>query len=125
MRPDRFRAVAGLSVPYRPRGPDRPTTEMPKTDGEITQGRSDCPDEGNRAFEAKSKLGQLLDWVGAGEKIIITRRGKAVSRMISADAVFDRERARGAAARIRARRRGMNRTAVLLGVPNARIASNE
>ncbi|HEY7580948.1 MAG TPA: type II toxin-antitoxin system prevent-host-death family antitoxin [Acetobacteraceae bacterium] len=59
------------------------------------------------AFEAKSKLGQLLDWVEAGEEIIITRRGKAVARMVSADAVFDRERARGAAARIRARRRGM------------------
>ena len=42
------------------------------------------------AFEAKSKLGQLLDWVEAGEEIIITRRGKAVARMISADAVFDR-----------------------------------
>jgi prevent-host-death family protein len=42
-------------------------------------------------FEAKSKLGQLLDWVEAGEEIIITRRGKAVARMISADAVFDRE----------------------------------
>ena len=32
MRPDRFRAVAGLSVPYRPRSPVRPTTVMPKTD---------------------------------------------------------------------------------------------
>ncbi len=58
------------------------------------------------AFEAKSKLGQLLDWVEAGEEVIITRRGKAVARMVSADTVFDRERAHGAAARIRARRRG-------------------
>ena len=33
------------------------------------------------AFEAKSKLGQLLDWVEAGEEIIITRRGKAVARI--------------------------------------------
>ena len=31
MRPDRFRAVAGLSVPYRPRGRTRPTTVMPRT----------------------------------------------------------------------------------------------
>ena len=31
MRPDRFRAVAGLSVPYRPRGRSRPTTVMPRT----------------------------------------------------------------------------------------------
>ena len=31
MRPDRFRAVIGLSVPFRPRGAVRPTTVMPKT----------------------------------------------------------------------------------------------
>ena len=59
------------------------------------------------AFEAKSKLGQLLDWVEAGEDIIITRRGKAVARLTSPDQAFDRARAQGAAARIRARRRGV------------------
>ena len=59
------------------------------------------------AFEAKNKLGQLLDWVEAGEEIIITRRGKAVARLVSPHAAFDAERARAAAARIRARRRGM------------------
>src|SRR4029077_7632441 len=32
LRPDRFRAVIGLSVPYRSRGPVRPTTVMPQTD---------------------------------------------------------------------------------------------
>ena len=32
MRPDRFRAVVGLSVPFRPRPPVRPTTTMPQTD---------------------------------------------------------------------------------------------
>src|SRR5437867_11144837 len=31
LRPDRFRAVIGLSVPYRPRGRLRPTTVMPQT----------------------------------------------------------------------------------------------
>jgi pimeloyl-ACP methyl ester carboxylesterase len=31
LRPDRFRAVIGLSVPFRPRGPTRPTTVMPQT----------------------------------------------------------------------------------------------
>ena len=31
LRPDRFRAVVGLSVPFRPRGPVRPTTAMPQT----------------------------------------------------------------------------------------------
>jgi epoxide hydrolase A/B len=32
LRPDRFPAVIGLSVPYRPRGAVRPTTIMPQTD---------------------------------------------------------------------------------------------
>ena len=31
LRPDRFRAVIGLSVPFRPRGTVRPTTAMPQT----------------------------------------------------------------------------------------------
>ena len=32
LRPDRFRAVIGLSVPFRPRGPSRPTSTMPQTE---------------------------------------------------------------------------------------------
>ena len=32
LRPDRFRAVAGLSVPFRPRGSTRPTSAMPQTE---------------------------------------------------------------------------------------------
>ena len=35
LRPDRFRAVIGLSVPYRPRGSKRPTSAMPRTDDAI------------------------------------------------------------------------------------------
>jgi pimeloyl-ACP methyl ester carboxylesterase len=35
LRADRFRAVIGLSVPFRPRGPVRPTTAMPQTDEAI------------------------------------------------------------------------------------------
>jgi pimeloyl-ACP methyl ester carboxylesterase len=35
LRPDRFRGVIGLSVPYRPRGPVRPTTVMPQTDDAV------------------------------------------------------------------------------------------
>ena len=31
LRPDRFRAVIGLSVPFRPRGSTRPTAAMPQT----------------------------------------------------------------------------------------------
>ena len=32
LRPDRFRAVIGLSVPFRPRGKVRPTSVMPRTE---------------------------------------------------------------------------------------------
>src|SRR5215510_11440957 len=35
LRPDRFRAVIGLSVPFRPRGSVRPTTLMPHTDDAV------------------------------------------------------------------------------------------
>ena len=35
LRPDRFRAVIGLSVPYRPRGKHRPTSVMPQTDDAV------------------------------------------------------------------------------------------
>jgi len=35
LRPDVFRAVAGLSVPFRPRGPVRPTSAMPQTDSSL------------------------------------------------------------------------------------------
>ena len=34
-RPDRFRGVIGLSVPYRPRAKLRPTTVMPQTDDAV------------------------------------------------------------------------------------------
>jgi pimeloyl-ACP methyl ester carboxylesterase len=35
LRPDRFRAVIGLSVPYRPRGTVRPTTVMPQNENAV------------------------------------------------------------------------------------------
>jgi pimeloyl-ACP methyl ester carboxylesterase len=35
MRPDRFRAVIGLSVPFRPRGSKRPTSVMPQTEDAV------------------------------------------------------------------------------------------
>jgi len=35
LRPDRFRAVIGLSVPFRARGPVRPTSVMPRTDDAV------------------------------------------------------------------------------------------
>ena len=59
------------------------------------------------AFEAKNKLGTLLDWVEQGEEVLITRRGKAVARLVPAEPAFDREKARQAAAGIRARSVGV------------------
>jgi len=59
------------------------------------------------AFEAKTHLGQLLDRVEAGEQITITRHGKPVARLMPPEMNFDRQAARDAAARIRARREHM------------------
>ena len=59
------------------------------------------------AFEAKSKFGQLLDWVEAGEEIVITRRGRVVARLAPPRAAVDREQARAAAAEIRAMSKGV------------------
>jgi prevent-host-death family protein len=58
------------------------------------------------AFEAKNKLGALLDAVERGEEITITRRGKPVARLVRPAAVFDRTAARAAANRMRKRRKG-------------------
>ena len=49
------------------------------------------------AFEAKNKLGTLLDWVAAGEEVLITRHGKAAARLVPATPGFDRAKAAQAA----------------------------
>lgn len=59
------------------------------------------------AFEAKNKLGTLLDWVERGEEVLITRRGKAVARLVSAEVGFDRAKARRALDGIVEARRGV------------------
>ncbi len=60
------------------------------------------------AFEAKSKLGQLLDWVEAGEEVIITRRGRIVAKLVPpGEPGIDRARARSAANSLRAMRKGV------------------
>lgn len=55
------------------------------------------------AFEAKNKLGMLLDRVEHGEEIVITRHGKPVARLVPNVEGHDRSLARAAAQRIRAR----------------------
>jgi prevent-host-death family protein len=48
------------------------------------------------SFEAKNKLSALLEQVEHGAEVIITRRGKAVAKLVPAEAGFDREKARRA-----------------------------
>jgi prevent-host-death family protein len=55
------------------------------------------------AFEAKNKLGQLLDLVEQGEEIMITRHGKEVARLVPVRSIRSREEARAALRRIRER----------------------
>jgi prevent-host-death family protein len=55
------------------------------------------------AFEAKNKLGQLLDLVEQGEEITITRHGKEVARLVPPRPARNRDEARAALRRMRER----------------------
>ena len=59
------------------------------------------------AFEAKNRFGHLLDQVEHGEEILITRRGKAVAKLVPAEAGFDRDKARRAVTGILALSKGV------------------
>jgi prevent-host-death family protein len=65
------------------------------------------------AFEAKNRLGQLLDLVERGEEVVITRHGKAVARLVPPKTGFSRSEAREAAQCIR----NMSRGVTLRGLP--------
>jgi prevent-host-death family protein len=55
------------------------------------------------AFEAKNRLGHLLDLVERGEEVTITRHGREVARLVPAKPTRNREVAHAALERIRAR----------------------
>jgi prevent-host-death family protein len=55
------------------------------------------------AFEAKNKLGHLLDLVEQGEEVTITRHGKPVARLGPIGPTHSREQARAAVRRMRER----------------------
>jgi prevent-host-death family protein len=55
------------------------------------------------AFEAKNKLGELLDLAERGEEIVITRHGKEVARLVPPKRRYSVEEARAAMERLRAR----------------------
>jgi prevent-host-death family protein len=54
-------------------------------------------------LEAKNELGALLDLVEHGEEVLITRRGKAVAKLVPARSKADVEEALAAGRRIRER----------------------
>ena len=60
------------------------------------------------AFDAKNKLGHLLDLVEQGEEVTITRHGKEVARLVPANPGHSRDEARAAVARLRARAAALN-----------------
>jgi len=59
-------------------------------------------------FEARNRLSELIDRVQDGEEIVITRRGKAVARLVPASAVDAAQRALDAVAGLRASRQGVS-----------------
>lgn len=64
------------------------------------------------SFEAKTKLAELLDKVEAGETITITRRGKAVAKLVPAAAdETERARRRALMEEIKRKRAGWDRGA--------------
>jgi pimeloyl-ACP methyl ester carboxylesterase len=69
LRPDRFRAVIGLSVPYRPRGSVQPTSVMAQTDAaQFYQLYFQTPGEAERELEADTRASIrkiLYAWSGA------------------------------------------------------------
>jgi prevent-host-death family protein len=62
------------------------------------------------AFEAKNKLGMLLDRAECGEEIIITRHGKPIARLVPNATRIDKLQARAALERIRVRAGSLKET---------------
>jgi prevent-host-death family protein len=63
------------------------------------------------AFEAKTKLAELLDKVEAGETVTITRHGKEVAKLVPANASAQQQKRREAVEEILRWRVGKDRGA--------------
>jgi pimeloyl-ACP methyl ester carboxylesterase len=75
LRPDRFRAIVSLSVPFRPRSPARPTSLMPQTaDAQFYQLYFQEPGIAEAEFEKDPRLtlGAVL-YRGSGEGVAAIR----------------------------------------------------
>jgi prevent-host-death family protein len=59
------------------------------------------------AFEAKTKLSELLDAVERGEEVTITRRGAPIARLVPVSAEDDRARIRALIEEIKQTRKGL------------------
>src|SRR5277367_1298221 len=94
LRPDRFRGVIGLSVPYRPRGSNRPTTMMPQTEDAVfyqlyfqNPGVAEAEIERDVRQFIRGVLyansGDIPYQVPAGEVGMVPRRGGMTARMFN------------------------------------------
>lgn len=63
------------------------------------------------AFEAKTKLAELLDKVEAGESVTITRRGRAVAQLVAVKPDDEQARMRALVEEIKRTRVGRDRGA--------------
>jgi pimeloyl-ACP methyl ester carboxylesterase len=81
LRPDRFRAVVSLSVPYRPRGPAHPTSLMPQTENaQFYQLYFQAPGVAEAEFEKDPRLTLRANLFGAsGEGVTAIRAMNAAS----------------------------------------------
>jgi pimeloyl-ACP methyl ester carboxylesterase len=72
LRPDRFRAVMALSVPFLPRGPTRPTTRMPQTsDAQFYQLYFQEPGVAEAEFErdVRATMKAMLYWASGDRPV--------------------------------------------------------
>ncbi|HEV8678615.1 MAG TPA: alpha/beta hydrolase, partial [Stellaceae bacterium] len=98
LRPDRFRGVVGLSVPFRPRGVARPTTVMPQTDDALfyqlyfqEPGVAEAEFERDIRVSVRTVLysasgdAPRRDWGGAGADVVgmVSRQGGFLSGMVN------------------------------------------
>jgi pimeloyl-ACP methyl ester carboxylesterase len=86
LRPDRFRGVIGLSVPFRPRPPVRPTSIMPQTDdAQFFQLYFQSPGIAEAELERDVRLSirsLLYSASGDGREVaMVPRRGGFLSRL--------------------------------------------
>lgn len=91
LRPDRFRAVIGLSVPYRPRGSTRPTTAMPQTDEAVFyQLYFQTPDVAEKELERdpRQTIRQVLFWGSGDARPAPVKLGGGGSGMVRRDGGF-------------------------------------